>query len=352
MFLFVNNILKSSSTARARQIFENEIAFKNLINSDFKSIDAEDFLFSKIIKNENNSLRKFFFHFYFIIKVIFINRKGIVYSRNLSVVYLANKMGFSSVWEAHDLPKGINITFLKAIINNCKIISISKALGDKICEVYKIKQNAVFIAHDGVDIKAYDSLRNIDTTIIRKKYNIPIDKKVILHSGSIMQERGASLFKDVLINLPDWFFVQVGGKNKDIEFLKKDLTSFSNYIIIPHQEVEELIKLQFSCDALFYMITKETKTYWCCSPMKIFEYLATGRPIVASNIGSLNEILTKDVAYLYNPEDKDSLQNALLKLNSINESSVISKNAVELVRQKFTWNLRAQLILNFLEFKN
>ena len=99
------------------------------------------------------------------------------------------------------------------------------------------------------------------------------------------------------------------------------------------------------------MITKETSTYWCCSPMKIFEFLATGKPIVASNIGSLNEILTKEVAFLYDPEDKKSLENALSKLSLVNESSSLSKNAETLVRQKYTWDIRAQKILNFLEFK-
>jgi glycosyltransferase involved in cell wall biosynthesis len=149
--------------------------------------------------------------------------------------------------------------------------------------------------------------------------------------------------------MPNWYFVQVGGNSKDINFLKSEFKSFDNFIFIPHQDVESLIQLQLCSDALFYMITKETSTYWCCSPMKIFEYLASGKPIVASNIGSLNEILSKDVALLYDPEDRDSLQKALLKLEEGSANQELSKNAISLVRQKYTWVIRAQQIISFLK---
>lgn len=349
MFIFTNNILKTSKSARARQIYENEIAFKNVIKTSFMSIIADDFMLSRIFKNESNGLRKIFFHLYFVFKVILLNRNSYVYSRNLSIVYLANKLGFNVIWEGHDLPKGINMKFLKKMVNQCKIVTISKALADKICLEYKFSPAFIFVAHDGVDIELYDKYRNSEREAIRKKFNIPLEKKIILHSGSIMKERGSLLFKEVLSVLPDWYFVQVGGNLKDIEFLRSELKTFDNFLFIPHQDVETLIQLQLCSDALFYMITKETSTYWCCSPMKIFEYLASGKPIVASNIGSLNEILSKDVAILYDPEDRNSLQQALLKLADGNASIELSKNAVSLVRQKYTWKIRAQQILSFLK---
>lgn len=82
-----------------------------------------------------------------------------------------------------------------------------------------------------------------------------------MHCGSIMKERGVSLFEEVLTTLPNWVFVQVGGNIRDVAILQKDFTNFPNFMTIEHQNVENLIQLQLSCDALFYMITKETSTY-------------------------------------------------------------------------------------------
>lgn len=352
MFIYANNVLKCSRSARARQVSENEKSFKNKLRGEFIGIFPDNCFLTKIFFNENNLIRKVLFHLYFVNKVLFLNRRSTVYSRNLSISYLASVLGFKVVWEAHDLPKGKNKKNLVKIAGKCKIIAISQALAIKICNEYSIKTSSVFIAHDGVEIEFYDKLRNQEAKIIRDKYKIPIEKKVILHSGSIMKERGTSLFKEVLIALPNWVFVQVGGNKVDLEFLQRDLKDFKNFIFIEHQDVEDLIQLQLSCDALFYMITKETTTYWCCSPMKIFEYLAAGKPIVASNIGSLNEILSDDVAFLYDPENVESMKIALKKLENEMESNRISKNAVALVRNKYTWDYRAHQILNFLEIKS
>lgn len=349
MLIYANNVLKSSSAARSRQIFENEKAFKKELGKLFLSISADDFLFTKIFKNENNLLRKFFFHSYFTLKLFKYSRQATVYSRNLSLVYLSSRLGFNVVWEAHDLPKGQNIKILKSLKDKCKIVSISKALLNKISSEYEINEQKMVIAHDGVDIIEYDKKRNLDITKIRNKFNIPLDKKIILHSGSIMKERGSLLFKDVLEILSDWIFVQVGGNEKDIEELKNKIGANPRLILIPHQNNENLIEIQLSCDALFYMITKDTPTYWCCSPMKIFEFLAIGKPIVASNIGSLNEIINEDVAYIYDPEDKETLRSSLLRLKEEKESQAKAINAVKHVRNNFTWALRAKKILNFLE---
>lgn len=347
IFFYINNVLKAGQAARGRQIYENENAFRKIINANLRCWSADTFFVTRIFTDENNLIRKFFFHLFFFIRLIFLSRNAKIYSRNLSLVYLANKLGFSVFWEAHDMPKGKNSQLLNKLICKIKVISISNALSQKLQKDYQIPLENILVAHDGVDIQLYDEYRNFKIEDMRKKFGLPIDTKIILHSGTIKKERGTALFKDVLEQLPEWTFVQVGGSEADLNSLKSELSSYKNFMVLEHQTIENLIQIQLCSDALFYMITKDTPTYWCCSPMKIFEFLACGKPIVASDIGSLSEIISKNNAFTFEPFNAHSLKNALLLLNQKELCESISKNSLHHVRQNYTWDIRAKSILRF-----
>ena len=83
------------------------------------------------------------------------------------------------------------------------------------------------------------------------------------------------------------------------------------------------------------------------SPLKLFEYMASGRPIVASDLLSLREILTEQEAIFFKPDDPLDLA---LKIKEIlvNQSLAeqISQNAREKV-QNYTWQNRAHRALIF-----
>jgi len=53
-----------------------------------------------------------------------------------------------------------------------------------------------------------------------------------------------------------------------------------------------------------------------CSPLKTFEYLATGRAILASDLPVMREVLNESNVCFYTPEDFDSLRNQFSKLIS------------------------------------
>jgi glycosyltransferase involved in cell wall biosynthesis len=99
-------------------------------------------------------------------------------------------------------------------------------------------------------------------------------------------------------------------------------------------------------DLLFYPMTKKTQTYWCCSPMKIFEYMATGIPILSSNVGSVSEVLNHTNSIPFDPEDEQSIidgVNFFLKKNE--EAKQRAKKALQDVRKQYTWYKRAKEIL-------
>ena len=81
------------------------------------------------------------------------------------------------------------------------------------------------------------------------------------------------------------------------------------------------------------------------SPLKLFEYMAAGRPIVASDVPSSREVLTEETAIFVRPDSVSSLAEGISRaLRDQAFSSNISNNARELVKQ-YTWSRRAEIIL-------
>lgn len=83
------------------------------------------------------------------------------------------------------------------------------------------------------------------------------------------------------------------------------------------------------------------------SPLKLFEYLALGLPIVAPDMPNIREIVGDgDCAILFKPGDKAALNEALLKLcKDFTLRKKLAANAAALIDQKgYTWSNNARRI--------
>src|SRR5690606_38797402 len=83
------------------------------------------------------------------------------------------------------------------------------------------------------------------------------------------------------------------------------------------------------------------------SPLQLFEYMASKRPIVASDLPGFSEVLTDaDSRLLVPPSDVDALAAAIPRLRddpALRER--LANKAYEMVMAHYTWEARAQYIL-------
>jgi len=90
--------------------------------------------------------------------------------------------------------------------------------------------------------------------------------------------------------------------------------------------------------------------YFYFSSLKIFDYMASGKAIIASKLGQINEILEHDVdAILINPENKEEFCNALLTLIDSGEKRFKLGNMAFHKAKNYTWGKSAKSLLDLVQ---
>lgn len=285
-------------------------------------------------------------------KAVLQERPTHIYTRDIAIAWFYSFFNITSIYEAHKEPKSFTARIMLKTLrrkNNFYLITISNALKDFYINRYNFSAEKILAYHDAVFIEKYDALRNIPKNKLRLELNLPTKKLIVMHTGSLYEGRGAELFEVILKHFNNIHFIQVGGTENDIKKWKEYYAYYDNIQFVKHQPNDLLIKYQMSADLLFYPITKKTSTWWCCSPMKIFEYMATGVPIIASNIGSVGEVLTQRNTFPFDPENHQTIIDALETfLNDQTLAKTVSTNALNDIELHFTWGKRAKCIIDFI----
>lgn len=357
MLYYITSVIIPAVNAQSVQILANAEAFSYQLGDNFKLITPEVDVHPSEERKEiwwertkcifkKGRLRYLEFALRIFNKKI--DGDDIVYTRDILLCYLFMFKGVRVVYEAHQKPSKKSKFLLRRLVNynEFKVVCISKALQSFYLGEFLLNERRVLVAHDGVDLKDYEEVKP-DRSIFLSKLNIPLEQIILLHTGSLYPGRGAELFDIIFENFPDVNLVHIGGSEDDLEgwnekYKENPFYSFS------HMSRNDMIEYQVSCDVLLYPMLRTTKTYWCCSPMKIFEYLASDRPIVCSAIGSLKEVVSTENGFLFDPEDKNSLINSLRKaIDAVRSGTKISNR--KHIEEDYTWKRRVEVIMDHIE---
>jgi len=275
------------------------------------------------------------------------NPESIFYTRDEHLLPLLQMFSGRVVWEGHNLPK--NKDFYLPLWQNCyKIITISKGLKNRLVNL-GLSEDKILISPDGVDMNEFLSITD-DKNELRKKLNLPIDKKIIFYTGHLYDWKGAQVLADSAKMLGrECLVVFVGGTDKDISEFKNRNQS-ENILIVGRKLHEEIPYYLKAADVLVLPNSaKKDISNFYTSPIKLFEYMAAARPIVASALPSIKEILDQTNSILVEPDNPKALADGITKvLSNVELADSIAKKAFEKVGD-YTWQKRAKIIDNFLK---
>lgn len=289
------------------------------------------------------------------IKFFRSGRYDLVLTRNIVFTYLATKLGIPTIYDAHHpLVKGGATLFnsFKSSKNLIRFSTNSRGLSDIYLSLGLPKEKLV-VAHNGVELEKYTN--SLSQKNIRKQLGLPLNKKIVCYAGNIYQGRGIEELIEVAHRLSETSFLIVGGLDDDVNRYKqiaesKGLKNLNLTGFVPHTDVS--LYLQAS-DVLVMPYTSKmtikggTKAQEFTSPIKLFEYMAAARPIVATSISSVKEVLKDGVnCVLVAPDSVNSLFAGIKKvLDDGGLANKLSKNAKADIK-KYTWEERVKKILD------
>lgn len=237
------------------------------------------------------------------------------------------------------------------------ILPITRSLKKIISAKFGIAEQKILVAPDGVDINIFDIPDQ--STLYRKKLNLPSDKKIIGYVGTFSTmgyDKGVrdliAAFVELKQKNKDIFLLLAGGKNEADAYEKfaqeKGLARRSDFIIeryVDYSLVPEYLK---SCDVLISPFPFTQHFAYYMSPLKIFEYMASLRPIITSDLPSIREVLTENEAIFFKPGDVADLSEKIsLVLKQPEAYRSMAEAAFEKAKN-YTWEARAKHILEFI----
>ncbi|MEK7154099.1 MAG: glycosyltransferase [Patescibacteria group bacterium] len=280
----------------------------------------------------------------------------VIYSRDELPVYFLSSRGKHCIYEAHKFSKLFNVIFRSQFKKiDLKIIAISHGLGNEFIKA-GFNQENILIAPDGVDeVKIREQETNpISKEEARNRLGLPLDRKILVYTGSFYKWKGIYILADAAKMLEKEALIVMVGGNNDL-----DQRRFEDYLKrenIKNIKITGFIKegkirddYRLAADALILPNTsKEKISEVYTSPLKLFSYMALRRPIVASDLPSIREVLNEENAVLVKPDSPRELADGARKVIADQQLALRISNNAFTNAHDYTWQKRAQNILKFM----
>ncbi|MCA9497486.1 MAG: glycosyltransferase, partial [Nanoarchaeota archaeon] len=329
------------------------VEFKSVGNIYDRFSLSSRFKFNFLSSVDRGGFRNDLILFYY----LFNNRMKInyIYSRSLIFSLLAKYLLRKRViYEIHDMVKGrlYKLLLFFALKGFYKITVISNKIKEDIVMEYGSKN--VVVIRDGASPE--DFILKKSKKKLREELKLSQKKFIVTYIGSFQLCKGFDTFLDSIGDIKDEevFLLLIGAKDKDLSFYNKKYKNYSNNfkllanvehkLVSSYLKASDVLIIPNSGNENLSVNHKIAKYY--TSPLKLFEYMCSKRPIIGSAVPAIKEVLNENNSILVKPDSSKSIADAiiLLKQNSLLRDKLAKKAYIDV--KKFSWDNRGKKIVD------
>lgn len=209
-------------------------------------------------------------------------------------------------------------------------------------------------AHNGYAPSLMEPAMSVDAA--RRAVALPSDRPLLVYTGHVGPQKGTRALIDLARAVPEVSVVLVGVDmaSREGQWLSQQLESArtANVISVPRVGLRDVATYLYAADCLVIPPTDEPlRTYGrTVLPMKLFSYLAAGRPILAPRLPDIEEVLDDGVtALLVEPGNLEASATTVRRLLGDPMLGARLSEAARAAARGCTWSARAQAITAALE---
>ena len=236
-----------------------------------------------------------------------------------------------------------------SIKNSDRIIGVTQRLKEYIIKKYGVAENEISVVPNGVNTAIFHPMN--DPRVIQEikgKLKISKEERIVGFVGTLAPWQGLEYLIEaaplILKEIPEVRFILVGdGPMKDdLEGKIRGLDLEANFIFtgtVPYREVPGYINASDVC----VVPKKPLKSGY--SPLKLYEYMACGKPVIASRISGFEILEQNNAGILVEPENPRDLAKAIIKLLEDDMlGDEMGRNGREYVVETHSWESVARKV--------
>ncbi len=284
-------------------------------------------------------------------------KPDVIYSRDEVTGFFLSLCTNRLVYEIHTKRPLIHIRAILRNVHHC--VAITKGLKDFYVRTWNILPEKVLVAPDAVSPERFES--PLTKSELRVALGLPEDRLIVGHLGKITtMGKGKGVeeliegFPAVKKKHPHALLFLAGVEEHEKPYINELCAAAGiareDVTVVGHIPQKEFPQYFLVCDVLVMAYPDLEHYRLFMSPIKLFEYMASGIPMVTTDLPSVREILDESLAVFVRPGDAEDMARGVHAVLADQEAAATrAEKARREVKEKYTWEKRAHNILKFIQ---
>jgi glycosyltransferase involved in cell wall biosynthesis len=285
-------------------------------------------------------------------------KADLYYTRDSAVAFWLIKLGLPTVYEAHVVPKRAQCWLLRRMAGQSalRLVVVLTSFIKQGCEEMGVPKEKVLVLPDGVELTRFAGVPTQEEC--RRQLGLPVDRSIIGYIGrfhTLEMEKGIPELVEAMASIPS-----VNRKEPLLICVGGPIEAVASYMEVARRHGVPEQRLRFVDRVPTAQVPLWIRAYdialaaypdyehyaYFMSPLKLFEYMAAGVPIVATDLPSLREVLRHgENAWLVEPGNGKALAEGICRI--LCDGSLAQRIADQARgdAQHYSWQQRASTIL-------